>query len=328
MMKQIRTFKAALLWAALAAFLMITGCGGGSDSAPTSTNVVVQMIDAGLSPYQVDQMTVSIQKSGGPVLTGVTNSSGIATIAVTSTGTYNVIKVDGVDATALAQGSEAGREFKKDNPLMNPYPYLTFAYSFYPAANVTSLGHDYNVSAYVPLINKVTVLKVGSVTSDTAGNSSVTAGTAAFTGRVMISNINSSDNRMGLRIASSDANGNSQMLYMNITAGHPTPEITDTAFYGGPAYTYTHTGFVNSYTQAGPIYFEASGTDSSDWALGYNLSATDLKTRNDFGGTSAIINFPGFNGGASNFVLRTWSTSGSGTPTYIFDYRIFKFDEY
>ncbi len=325
-MENVKKIKTVLRFALLAGLLMVAGCGTGEDLVPTA-NVVVQLIDAGLAPYQVGQMRVVIQKSGGSELSGVTNAQGIATIKVDSPGTYSVLRVVGVDATALAEGSDAGREFKKESPMVDPYPRLTFTYS-YPTAIVTLLGQDYNVGAYVPVIHKVTVLKVGGVTSDASGNSVVTAGTAAFTGRVIINNLNCSDNRAGLRIASSDANENSLMLYMNSSAGHPTPEITDTSFYGGPSFTETDTGSVNSYTQAGPIYFEAPGTDSGDWALGYNLSVTDLKNRTAFGGADATRNFPGFNGGISNFVLRTWSTSGSGTPTYSFNYRIFKFDAY
>src|SRR5208283_1968906 len=49
-----------------------------------------------------------IQQSGGSVLTGVTDTNGVATITVTGPGDYDVISVAGVDATSLAQGSTAG----------------------------------------------------------------------------------------------------------------------------------------------------------------------------------------------------------------------------
>jgi len=322
MKKQAHTFKTAVLYAALAVLLMVAGCSNDS----TSAKIDIQLTDAASIPYQVDQMTVTIQKAGEPALTGVTNASGIATITVTSTGTYNVTQVAGVDATTLAEGSVAGREFKKANPLVDPFPYLTFIYAIYPVANVTSLEQNYNVNASVPLINKVTVLKVGSAISADSGEVTVAVGTNAFTGRVIIRNLNCNDNRAGLQIVSSDANTNRMHLYMN-TTGQPI-EITDTYFYGGPADTQSHTGFVNSYTQAGPIYFEAPGTDSGDWALGYNLAAGDLKTRAAIGGVDATRNFPAFDGGVGNFVFRTWSTAGGVGHAYSFDYRIFQFDEY
>lgn len=327
MRKHVHTFKAAVLYAALAALLMMTGCG--SDELSTSAKIYIQLTDAAI-PYPVDQMTVTIQKAGGPAKTGTTNASGVATITVDETGAYDVTQVTGVDATTLAEGSVAGREFKKTNPMGNPYPYLTY---IVPAlsVNVTSLGQNYNVNAPVPLINKVTVLKVGSAVSADSGEVTVTTGTAAFAGRVMISNLNCNDNTAGLQIVSSDVNGNRMHLYINITPVPPgTFGITDTWFFGGPADLPTHTGFVNSYTQAGPIYFEAPGTDSGDWALGYHLSLDplDLKIRNAFGGADPTRNFPAFDGGVGNFVLRTWSTAGGGGHVYSFDYRIFQFDEY
>lgn len=323
----VKKVKMVLQCALLTVLFIVSGCGTGEDLFP-SAKVAVQLIDAGLAPYHVDQMRVVIQKAGEPELSGVTNAQGIATITVPATGVYNVLRVTGADATSLAEGSDAGREFKKDNPIVDPYPRLTFIYSFNPAANVTALGGTYQVNAYVPIINKVTVLKVGSVTSATSGESTVAAGATAFAGRVMITNLNCNDNRAGLQFASSDANGNSMMLYMNTTAGHPTPEISYTRFFGGPAFTETATGFANSYTQAGPIYFEAPGTDSGDWALGYNVTLTDLKIRNAFGGADETRNFPAFDGGAGNHVLRTWSTAGGVGHTYSFSYRIFKFDAY
>ena len=81
--------------------------------------------------YPVDQMTVSILAPDGSVLTGVTDTNGVATITVTGPGDadYDVISVAGVDATSLAEGSTAGREFVKSNPLANPYPYLTYPIS-------------------------------------------------------------------------------------------------------------------------------------------------------------------------------------------------------
>jgi hypothetical protein len=261
-------------------------------------------------------------------LSGVTNAQGIATINVDSPGTYSVLRVTGVDATSLAEGSQAGREFKKESPMVDPYPRLTFTYSFNPTAVVTLLGHDYNVPAPVPVIYKVTVLKVGNATSNTNGISSVTAGTGSFAGRVILTNLNFNDNTGAIILDSSDANANRLILYPNVTAGHPTPEFRYTIFFSDVIGT--DLGFTNSYTQAGPIYFEAPGTDSGDWALGYNLSATDLKNRTAAGGADQTRNFPGFNGGSGNLMLRTVSTSGSGSTghAYSLNYRIFKFDAY
>jgi hypothetical protein len=321
-MKKFHLFKIMVLSIVFAGLLFIAGCSGSDNTLDSSANVVVQLT-SGTNPYLVDQMTVSIQKSGGSVLTGVTNAQGVATITVTETGDYNVIQVAGVDATNLAESSDAGREFIKANPLVDPYPNLTHTVTGV-TVSVVNPDTDYNVNVAVPFINKVTVLKVGSAASDDSGSVTVTVGTAAFTGRVMISNLNCSDNRAALQIVSSDANANRLHMYMNITAGHPTPEITDTKFYGGPSSTMTDTGFVNSYTQAGPIYFEAPGTNSGDWALGYNLSATDMKTR---GSADVTLNFPAFNGGAGHYVLGTWSTSGGSGHTYSFDYRIFQFNQ-
>jgi hypothetical protein len=303
--------------------LFIAGCGGsGGGTAPAvNTHVIVQLQTAG-SHYLVDGMTVSIQKVGGSVvLTGVTGTNGIVSIPVAHTGDYHVIQVDGVDSTTLVEGSEAGREFVKSNPIANPYPNLTYTFGgSFPTVSVTALGSDYMVNATVPSINKVIVIKVDSVTSAADGTSTVQAGMGSFMGRVMISNISSSDANLGLRIVS-NINSNRLMLYGNSTA------MTDTYFYGGVPDTQTHTGFIDTYNQTGPIYFEASGTDSGDWALGYNLTTTQMKTR---GIASQYTNFPGFDGGisGSHSVLSTWSTVGGSGHTYKYDYRIFGFVTY
>jgi hypothetical protein len=314
------------LWFTVVYLLIISliGCGDNGDTSFSNDNVyvrsyIVVQLTNGTNPYLVDKMTVSIQKSGGSVLTGVTNAQGIATITATSTGTYNVIQVAGVDATDLAESSEAGREFIKDNPLADPYPNLIYTYSATPSVDVTASNRTYKVDARVPSINKVTVLKVGSAASNNNGLSNVQAGTGAFVGRVMISNISSNDDKAGLMIASSDTNENRMLLYFYTTG------ISGARFYGGPSYTGTDIGYIGSYTEAGPIYFEAPGTDNGDWAIGYNLSATDLHTR---GSASQDTNFPSFNGGPSKSVLGTWSTAHGTGHTYSFDYRIFQFDQY
>jgi hypothetical protein len=327
-MKNLKKIKSAWYLTLFIVISFVAGCGSSADF-PAGTKIYVQLENAATEPYPVGGMTVSIQKAGGFVYTGVTDDQGIATFNVTSTGTYSILQVEGVDATALAEGSDTGREFKKANPLADPYPNLTHVYGVPPTASVTALGQNYTVRAAVPVIHKVTVLKVGSATSETNGVLEIAAGTGAFAGRVILTNLNFSDTSGGIRLASSDVNLNRMMLYPNVTAGHPTPEIIETAFYGGPFSTHTDTGTVSSYTQVGPIYFEAPGTDSGDWALGYNLiTPTDVKTRSAFGGANETINFPGFNGGAANFVLRTWSWLGGVGHNYSLSYRIFKFDAF
>jgi len=319
-MKKSYVSKMAILSIFFASFLFITGCS--SDSVPVVDSNVVVQLRYGDADYPVDGMIVSIQKAGGAVLTGVTDTDGIAVIAVTETGDYEVIQVDGVDATNLTEGNNTGREFRKTNPIANPYPNLTYTFGgSFPTVSVTASGIDYAVNATVPLVNKVTVLKVGSITSDDNGDSNVQAGTADFVGRLIVSNISSNDDRFGLKIMSSDTNLNRLMLYSSSTA------MTDTYFYGGDTWQVTHTGFIDTYSQAGPIYFEAPGTASGDWALGYNLSATQLIIR---GAASQYVNFPSFYGGTeiSAGVVGTWSTVGGTGHTYSFAYRIFQFDLY
>ncbi|MRR16513.1 MAG: hypothetical protein EG826_08670 [Deltaproteobacteria bacterium] len=320
-MKKSCLFKMKLLSACLFSLLFIAGCSS-SDSDPVlavKTNVMVHL-QAGGNDYLVDGMTVSIQKAGGPVLTGVTGTNGIAVIPVTETGDYRVIKVEGADATNFAEGSQAGREFDKVNPLANPYPNLTYTFGgSFPMVSVTALGSDYPVNASVPPIIKVTVLKVGNITSDDNGNSGVQAGTTTFAGRIIIGNISSNDDRFGLKIMSNDTYLNRLMLYSSATA------MTDTYFYGGDTWQATHTGFIDTYSQAGPIYFEAPGTAGGDWALGHNLNATQLIVR---GAANQYTNFIGFDGGASGSVVGTWSTAGGTGHTYSFDYRIFQFERF
>lgn len=212
-MKKSYLLKTTILSALLVSFLVITGCSGGGNAVPAAvdtpapavnTNVVVQLTVAGSTPYLVDGMTVSIQKGSGPVLTGVTGTNGIAIIAVTETGAYDVISVAGVDASALAEGIDVGREFVKSNPLVDPYPNLTYTVSG-TTVSVVALGSDYPINTTVPFIYKVTVLKVGSYASDADGNGVVNAGTAGFSGRVMISNLSSSDTDFSMGIWSDDA---------------------------------------------------------------------------------------------------------------------------
>jgi hypothetical protein len=156
-------------------------------------------------------------------------SKEIARIPVTETGDYDVIRVVGVDASALAQGREAGREFVKVAPLADPYPNLTYTVSGV-TVSVTALGSDYPVNATVPFINKVTVLKVGSAASDTAENTDITAGTAAFAGRVMILNLNCNDPYADIRIAGDDANNKLMRSFAKVSNHHPGDKNTFPAF--------------------------------------------------------------------------------------------------
>jgi len=329
-MKKSYLFKITILFAFFVSFLVIAGCGGGGgggggDTPVPTANVVVQLQATGLD-YLVDHINVSIQKGSGPVLTGVTGTDGIAHITVTETGDYDVIQVTGVDASALAQGSDAGREFVKENPIADPYPNLTYTFGgSFPTVSVTALGSDYPVNATVPLIYKVTVLAVDSYASDVNGNGSVTAGTAGFNGRLMLSNLSFTDVDCTLGIWSNSTYNNKLVLYENISA------VDRATFYGGSSEPLTPTSIVpfTSYTPAGPIYFEAPGTDSGDWALGFNLSVTGLQTRNDFGGADPTLNFPQFYGGVGNYVFVTMNDGGGSSPrAYSLDYRIFQFDEY
>jgi hypothetical protein len=301
-------------------FWVIAGCGRGINSDATA-NVAVQLTTDGSTPYPVDGMTVSIQNtSGSPVLTGVTGTDGIANITVAESGDYNVLEVDGVDATNLAQGSDIGREFVKSNPIAGPYPNLTHAVSGVTVTGVTDPDTTYPVNVTVPLINKVTVLKLGSSTSDSNGNISVSAGTAAFAGRIMMSNLSFSNATGSIGIWSSNANGNRLVVYEDGTY------LSGGSFYVDTPSSDTPIVGTMNYALAGPIYFEAPGTDSGDWALGYNLSSTNLKTR---GSANPTVNFLQFYGGASNYVLLVEDTGGGGTTrVYSLDYRIFKFDEY
>lgn len=300
--------------------VLISGCGGDDGGGGTFTaNVVVQLTGGG-SNYKVDRMTVSIQKTGSVVLTGVTGTDGIARISVPEAGNYQVISVSGVDASGLALGSE-GREFVKASPLADPYPNLVYTFSgTVPVVSVTVSGSDNPVSAPVPSIRKVTVLATGTATG--SPTAIIAAGTTSFPGRVMLANIDYSDIFGGIVIQSNDPNLNRLILYPNMKDGNPL--IRGGYFYGGPAGTGTSIGTTSSYLQAGSIFFEAPG--GGDWALGYNLSTVELRTRNQLGGADETRNFPDFNGGAnSNGVLRSFSTTGGSGQTYKFDYRIFMF---
>ena len=158
-MRKFHLFKLAVLFIILNGLFLISGCSSSNDNNATA-NVVVQLTTDGTTAYLVDQMTVSIMAPDGSILTGVTDTNGVATITVTGPGDYDVVSVAGVDATSLAQGSTAGREFVKSNPLTDPYPYLT-----YPISGITVTvidpGYNYNANITVPPINKVTVLEAG-----------------------------------------------------------------------------------------------------------------------------------------------------------------------
>ena len=65
MMKKIYLFKMAFLSIALSGLLFITGCSSSDNTSASSANVLIQLTTDGTTPYLVDQMTVSIQKSGG-----------------------------------------------------------------------------------------------------------------------------------------------------------------------------------------------------------------------------------------------------------------------
>jgi hypothetical protein len=318
-MKKQYLLKVTCMFVYLACLLIIAGCSSSDkivlvavDTPAPTANVVVQLTVAGSTPYLVDRMSVSIQTAGGPVLTVATGTDGIARIPVTEIGDYEVIKVEGVDATNLLEGSEAGREFKKENPIANPYPNLTYTFGgSFPTVSVTALGSDYTVNADVPIIIKVTVLKVGSFIG-TEGTD-VIAGTAAFAGRVMLSNFTCTGQpaRMGIQ---SDAVYNRLMLSFDTSA--PVSGV-----FRGNGST-VNIGTFGSYLPASWIYFEAPGTDSGDWALGYILNT--LITREDLGGSSSDYNFPLFDGGDTpHFVLRQATISVES-----YDYRIFQFDEY
>jgi hypothetical protein len=324
-MKKLNLLKAALIFASMGWLLMIAGCSSGGDTITVAGGdtisiayVVVQLADFDDNPYLVDGMSVSIQRVGdGSVLTGVTGTDGIARILVLETGDYEVIQVAGVDATNLAQDSDTGREFVKGNPIADPYPNLTYSDDL-PTVTVTALdASDYSVSAQVPTIIRVTVLKVGSVNGD--NGQYVTAGDGAFAGRVMLSNFYSVDQRSRISIQSNDTDYYNRLGLAIDTSGVPFNGV----FISDSSY---NIGSITTYTQAGPIYFEAPGTDNGDWALGCNLSMTDLHNRDESGGEDYTRNFLYFNGGEGEgyFVFR-WNTVGD--LYYSYDYRIFKFDE-
>lgn len=310
--------------------VFFTACGGdgnGSEENPPAltATVVIQLQDAGNADYHVDGMTVSVQKDGGTILTGVTGTDGIARITVSETGTYNVLKVDGVDASGLAEGSDAGREFVKSNPIEDPYPNITYTLSGITVSVTSDGGYPVNVS--VPTINKVTVLATGSLVTPTDGNgqAKACAGTDDFAGRVMMSDFYSDDENCSIGIWSNDSNENRLVLYAGTT------DILGGYFYGGNPLTGTSIGSISSYTLDRPVYFEAPGTESGDWALGCNLSAADIITRDDLGGEDSKFNFPGFdgdNGGIDDYIFNLNPTSGGTGHNYSFDYRIFRFDTY
>jgi len=315
-MKIIHLFKIAILSVFLIGLLFMAGCRG---SYNTSANVTVQL-QCGSSNCPVDGMTVSLQQHTGNIFTGVTDADGKATINVTLEGDYNVIQVAGLDSSTFAESDETGREFVKNNPIVDPYPYVNYTFGgTFPVISVPDFDSNYAINVLVPHINKVKVLKVGSLSlGDTEISNTVSAGTAAFAGRVMISNFTSNDANFIIEILSNDANNNRLLLNANTTAW------LSGAFNSDSGPTSTNILSIASYTQAGPVYFEAPGTDSGDWALGCNILLTELKTRSLFGGANATLNFPMFNGGA-NVLEITSSTSDTG-HTYSFDYRIFQFE--
>lgn len=318
-MKKSRLFKILILLILSSAMIFFAGCRG---EYKNSTDIIVQL-EYGGANYPVDGMTVYIQKGSGPVLTGVTGADGKTTINVNEFGNYSVIQVTGLDASTFAEGDDTGREFVKTNPLANPYPYIIYNFGgIYPVINVPDFDNTYAINVTVPLINKVTVLKVGSVVSDDSGSNTVSAGNADFAGRVMISNLSASDEYFSMGVWSNDANFNRLVLYADATTW------TGGAFYGGPSDTSNAIGLNASYTQAGPVYFEAPGTNSGDWALGCNLLTTGLVTRAGLGGADETRNFPMFIGGSAGNVIRITSSIGGSGHTYRFEYRIFQFSEY
>jgi hypothetical protein len=136
----------------------------------------------------------------------------------------------------------------------------------------------------------------------------------------MLSNIVFSDDLGGIVLHSDDVNNNLLLLYPN-SVGDVQPIVRGGTFYGGPADTSTSLSGTPSYLLSGPIYFEAKA--GGDWALGYNRSSTDLKSRQSLGGASPNLDFPDFNGGAApNCVLQIYSTVGGSGQTYELDYRI------
>jgi hypothetical protein len=287
------------------------GGGGGNEGTPSTATVIMQLINSG-SNYPVNLMTISIQKSGGPVLTGFTHNDGVARISVSETGTYQVLKIDGVDASNLSLFNDTGREFVKSNPITDPYPSLTFTFTGL-TVDVTALEEDYFINLNVPKINKVSVLKTGSLVSN--GTGGIQTGVSDFSGRIMLSNFSFGDADGQIVIHS--FNSNYMLLYADATQISSARVFTENATLG----------YTSSYTSAGPVYFEAPGTDSGDWSLGCNLSSIDVKTRQTLGGANAARNFPMFYGGddLGKFIISISSDTGGSTHSYNFDYRIFKF---
>jgi hypothetical protein len=317
-MKIIHLFKIAVLSVLSISLLFMAGCRG---SYNTSANVTVQL-QCGAANCPVDGMTVSLQQRTGAIFTGVTDADGKANINVTLEGDYNVIQVAGLDASTFAESDETGREFVKTNPIADPYPNVNYTFGgVYPVINVPDFDNSYAINVLVPQINKVKVLKIASLSlGENDVSNTVSVGTAAFAGRVMISNFTSNDANFMIEILSNNADNNRLILNANTTAWLSGAFNSDNA---GNA-TSTNILSIASYTQAGPVYFEAPGTGSGDWALGCNILSTELKTRSLFGGANATLNFPMFNGGA-NVLKITSSTSDTG-HTYSFNYRIFQFE--
>jgi hypothetical protein len=177
--------------------LVFSGCGGSggsSDSSgsgtPVTATVVAQLtkVSSPSTVYAVGQMTISIQKTGRPVLHGVTGVDGVANISVTETGRYQVVKVNGLDVSGLAIGSE-GREFVKDNPITTAAPAIDYTPASLPEANVTADG-TVAVNIPVPDIRKVIVIKKGNINAGGNDNPVVsTTESTDFPGRIIVSNI-------------------------------------------------------------------------------------------------------------------------------------------
>jgi len=59
---------------------------------------------------------------------------------VTLEGDYNVIQVAGLDSSTFAESDETGREFVKNNPIVDPYPYVNYTFGgTFPVISVPTL---------------------------------------------------------------------------------------------------------------------------------------------------------------------------------------------
>lgn len=314
----------------LIVILALSGCGGGGGGSSKHAQVTVQLVKASdnTTHYAVDKMRVYIQKNGGgSLLSGVTDVNGQASISVSTTGTYNIVKVKGLNAATLTPGSE-GREFIKSGILADAEPELSHSYSApFPNVNVTTLGNGtvYPVDAPVSAIQKVTFLKTESVD---VFNPPTPPGTlfgtfesgyaGVFSGRVIIKNIvfgtsariifNSSNTLQGLQFYINQTNITGQVYY----------DVTGTSFIGAPFGSFTN------YTYEGPVRFEISGL--GDWALDRDTPFQLIQTRqtliND-GNLSANVSFDQFK---STGFLSVYNDAIDNTHHLQFLFEAYKFD--